>query len=301
MPLVSVVIPTFNRAGPVQRAISSVLNQTFEDYELLVVDDGSTDGTREVLAKFDGKARILFQNNAGVSAARNRGIERSSGELVAFLDSDDEWFPQKLEKQIALFDSAMPFFVCHTDEIWLRQGKEVSQKKIHKKQGGHFFERALARCLISPSSVLICRQLLDKVGWFDEHLPAAEDYDLWLRITAFHEVTFVPEPLVIKHGGLTDQLSRKTSSIDRFRIAAIWKILNDPCLPPCYRHAAVKELERKCAIVSTGLRKRGRAEEAKFYERLAEAKLLDTIRSPGCGSLRPDLLHSLFFRPWPFD
>ncbi len=271
MPLVSVIIPTYNRAAVLKRAIRSVLDQTFRDFELIVVDDGSTDSTPELLARFDGKLRPIFQENRGAAAARNTGIRHSTGELVAFLDSDDEWLPDKLVRQITLFDPNRHAFVCHTEEIWLRDGTKVPQKAIHRKQGGQFFERAIERCLISPSSVMISRSLLDEVGWFDEELPAAEDYDLWLRITAFHEVDFVPEPLVVKHGGAPDQLSRLIPAIDRFRVRAIVKILANPALPDDYRAHAVTELIRKCGILAAGCMKRGKSTEAETYLELARS------------------------------
>ena len=215
MPLISVIIPTFNRVDVLYRSIYSVLRQTYHDIEIIVVDDGSTDPTRDlVLSIVDDRTMYVQQKHSGVSAARNTGISASSGKLIAFLDSDDEWRPDKLERQLELYDGN-DYFVCHTDELWLRDGQVVNQKNFHKKQGGCFFERALDRCLISPSSVLISRSLLDKAGCFDENLPAAEDYDLWLRITAFYPVTFVDKPLVIKHGGRMDQLSVTTQAIDR--------------------------------------------------------------------------------------
>jgi glycosyltransferase involved in cell wall biosynthesis len=270
-PQVSVVIPTYNRAGLLDRAIDSVLAQTHKNYEIIVVDDGSTDATDEILQSYEKVVTRLRQANRGVSAARNLGIEHSSGELEAFLDSDDEWLPDKLAYQVSLFDAANPCFICHTDEIWMREGVEVPQKGIHAKQGGRFFQRALERCLISPSSALLSRRLLDRVGRFDEDLPAAEDYDLWLRITAFHEVSFIPRPLLIKHGGHEDQLSRTTPAIDRYRIRAIAKILTNPDLPPEYRRAAICELKRKCRIVAAGCMKRGKTDEAHDYLELAES------------------------------
>lgn len=271
MPLVSVIIPTYNRVRLVERAIGSVLGQTFNDYELIVVDDGSDDSTCDLLASFGARVTVLVQPNHGVAAARNRGIEASQGQLLAFLDSDDEWLPEKLASQVALYDSGDPFFICHTDEIWLRNGEEVPQKTPHRKQGGRFFERALERCLISPSAAVISRELLERCGWFDETLPAAEDYDLWLRITAFHEVCFVPRPLVIKHGGHEDQLSRTVPAIDRFRIQAILKILEHPDLNPRYREAAITALKRKCSLVAAGCEKRGKAAEAERYSELARS------------------------------
>lgn len=279
VPLVTVIIPTRNRVRLLGRAIESVLSQTFHDYELIVVDDGSTDSTRELLDAFHGRLLPLYQVHRGVSAARNLGIANSRGDLLAFLDSDDEWLPEKLSRQVALFDRRNASYICHTNEIWLRDGKEVPQKKIHEKQGGRFFERALERCLISPSSAIVTRGLIDKVGWFDEDLPAAEDYDLWLRITAFHAVTFVPEPLVIKHGGHDDQLSRTVPAIDRFRIQAILKILDDPELRSDYRAAAIRELTRKCRIVASGYRKRGNVVESEEFLELARAYEVSGTRS----------------------
>jgi glycosyltransferase involved in cell wall biosynthesis len=269
VPLVSVVIPTYNRAAVLERSIRSVLGQTLKDFELIVVDDGSTDSTQELLVRFDGKLRYAFQENRGVAAARNTGIGLSIGELVAFLDSDDEWLPDKLARQVARFDRTKNAFVCHSEEIWIRDGKRVPQKPLHRKQGGRFFERALERCLISPSSVMISRRLLDEVGWFDEELAAAEDYDLWLRITAFHEVDFITEPLVVKHGGAADQLSRIIPAIDRFRVRAIMKILANAELPGDYRVCAIAELVRKCSILAQGCNKRGKTEEAETYRELA--------------------------------
>lgn len=269
MPMVSVIIPTYNRADVLARAIQSVLAQTFTDFELIVVDDGSSDRTADVVRGFSDRVRLVRQENRGVSAARNTGIKISQGRLIAFLDSDDEWLPRKLEKQVALFSDG--HFICHTDELWYRDGKPVPQKEIHRKQGGWFFTRALERCLISPSSVVLSRALLDEVGWFDEDLLAAEDYDLWLRVTAFYEVAFVPEPLVIKHGGCENQLSESTRAIDVYRILAIQKILSMQELPESYRQAACRQLGRKCLIVAGGCEKKGKKEEAKLYRELARS------------------------------
>ncbi len=232
------------------------------------MDDGSNDSTQDLLEKFQDRIIGIPQEHAGVSAARNTGIQHSSGRLLAFLDSDDEWRTDKLNRQVRKYNEK-PFFICHTDETWLRNGKEVPQKKIHSKQGGWFFKRALERCLISPSSVIIARSLFDRIGYFDESLLAAEDYDLWLRITAYYEVEFIPEPLIIKHGGSPDQLSETIPAIDRFRIQAILKILNDPELKSDYRQAATLELIRKCHIVALGCKKKGKFEEAEHYIELA--------------------------------
>ncbi|MGC8658336.1 MAG: glycosyltransferase, partial [Desulfomonilaceae bacterium] len=219
-PLISVVIPTFNRVDTLYRSICSVNRQTYRNVELIVVDDGSTDATSDLLASISKSIEFHFveQPHRGVSAARNKGIAISRGNLIAFLDSDDEWREDKLEKQLQWFDPEDENFICHSDELWLKNGRIVNQKNIHKKQGGFFFERALERCLISPSAALISRSLLDKVGHFDEALPAAEDYDLWLRVTAFYPVKFVNEPLITKYGDRSDQLSKTIPAIDKYRI-----------------------------------------------------------------------------------
>ena len=278
-PLVSVVIPTHNRANVLMRAIRSVLSQTYPNLEIIVVDDGSQDGTASILSGISG-VRTIRQSNRGVSAARNAGISNSLGKLVAFLDSDDEWRPEKIQKQILLYSPEKPEFICHCNELWMRANRVVHQKGIHTKQGGVFFTRAVERCLISPSAVIISRVLLDKVGWFDEDLEAAEDYDLWLRITAFHEVDFVNEQLVIKHGGEENQLSVTTPAIDRFRVKALEKILDNPFLPDEYRDAARRELIRKAAILSKGFLKRGKLAEAKLYDEMATEHSIH-INTPG--------------------
>jgi glycosyltransferase involved in cell wall biosynthesis len=263
--LVSAIIPTYNRSHTLERAIRSILFQTFSDIELIVVDDCSTDGTELLLGKFPSVRTLRHGINRGVSAARNTGIRAASGRLIAFLDSDDEWLPNKIAEQLKLFSHLEPLFICHTDEIWMRNDKRLNPGKVHIKQGGFFFERALERCLISPSAVIISRDLIEEVGLFDENLPAAEDYDLWLRITSRFAVNYVPERLVIKHGGGDDQLSFTTPAIDKLRIRAILKIINDAYLSDEYREAAIRELIKKCRIVAQGATKRGFHQEAQRY------------------------------------
>lgn len=268
-PQISVIIPVYNRAWAAPRAVRSVLAQTVPASQLIVVDDGSTDDLKGALEGFGDALRLIRRDNRGPAAARNLGVAKSQGDLIAFLDSDDEWLPDKLARQTARYDPGKPDFLCHTNEIWLRNGREVRQKPRHTKQGGRFFERALELCLISPSACLMTRSLFDRVGGFDESLPAAEDYDLWLRVLALISVDFVPEALTIKHGGHADQLSVCVPAIDRFRIKALLKIINDPAVPPEYRTAAIRALGKKCRIMAAGCRKRGKSEDAFAYEALA--------------------------------
>ncbi len=250
---VSVVIPTFNRLSTVCRAIDSVLHQTRAAAEVIVVDDGSTDGTAEQLqAKYANSVSLYVQPNAGVSAARNTGISKTQGDWIALLDSDDEWLPDKLKQQLDVIDNNTDCVLCHTDEIWIRNGVRVNQMNKHKKTGGDIFENCLPMCAISPSSVLIKKQLLDRVGLFDESLPACEDYDLWLRICAIHQVHYLDHPLLIKYGGHEDQLSRKYWGMDRFRIQALKKLLDDNSLNSNKRQKTLSMLGKKIHILLKG-------------------------------------------------
>ncbi len=248
------------------RALESVTTQTRPPAELIVVDDGSTDDTVELIAGQFPEARILRQENRGVSAARNRGIEASTGEWIALLDSDDEWRPEKLERQLAALRDHPELRICHTDEIWIRRGRRVNPRQIHAKHGGWIFKRCLPLCAMSPSSILIHRSVFDEVGLFDEGLPACEDYDLWLRICSRHPVLYVDEPLVVKYGGHEDQLSSRIWGLDRFRIQALEKILREDRLSEDDQAAALAMLLEKLQIYLAGARKRGRVEEAAEYE-----------------------------------
>jgi glycosyltransferase involved in cell wall biosynthesis len=262
---VSVIIPTFNRAHLLGRAIQSVLDQTFPAQEIIVVDDGSSDDTPKLMAESFPQCIYLQQSNRGVSAARNLGIATASGDWLAFLDSDDEWLPSKLAAQRETLEQQPDIKICHTEEIWIRNGKRVNQMNKHAKCGGHIFQRCLPLCVISPSSVMIHRSLFDQVGNFDEQLPACEDYDLWLRICATRPVAFVEQPQINKYGGHADQLSQHYWGMDRFRITALEKIIESGVLNDENRSAAVQTLIGKAEILAQGATKRGKTAEAKAY------------------------------------
>ncbi len=251
----------FNRRELVARALESVSAQTFTDYEIIVVDDASTDATWEYLGSEWKEAplrRLRHRINSGVSAARNTAIEAARGDWIALLDSDDEWMPEKLEVQMAaLAESGLA--VCHTDEIWIRNGVRVNPHKHHAKQGGRIFQHALPRCIISPSSLLLRRSVFDAIGLFDESLPACEDYELFLRLTCRFEVVYLEQKLTVKYGGHADQLSRAHPAMDRFRVRALDRLLADATAPLSAeeRAAARDTLIRKAAIVRDGAVKRG--------------------------------------------
>lgn len=272
LPYVSIIIPTYNRKSLLEKAIDSVLKQTYTSFELIVIDDGSNDNTLDLLKHYSFKLKTLTQTNKGVSAARNLGIKAAKGQLITFLDSDDLWLPDKLKYQVAFFKHNPTALICQTQEIWIRNGKRVNPKKHHQKPSGMIFEQSLALCLLSPSAVMLRRTLLDEVGLFDEALPACEDYDLWLRICWKYPVYLIDEPLVIKYGGHSDQLS-KMPELDKYRITSLSKILDSGHLSLDQYEAAVKMLVKKCQIYANGCLKRKKNKDAEYYILLAEKRL----------------------------
>lgn len=266
-PFVSIIIPTYNRGWVIKEAIDSVLEQTYKNVELLVVDDESTDNTTEILNAYGKDIQVLTQKNKGVSAARNRGISEAKGELIAFLDSDDLWLPKKLAVQVDFFQSNPEALICQTEEIWIRNGKRVNPKKKHKKYSGMIFNQCLPLCIVSPSAVMMRRSLLKKVGLFDEHLPACEDYDLWLRVSWQYPIYLIDTPLIVKQGGHDDQLS-KTPLLDTYRIQSLEKIIESGKLSNDQQRVAIDELKSKCEIYVNGCLKRNRDDEAEEYLKL---------------------------------
>lgn len=263
-PLVSVIIPTFNRGWVVAEAVQSVIAQEYQPLEIIVVDDGSTDNTREELMPFMEKIVLVTQKNMGVSAARNTGIRRSHGSLVAFLDSDDLWLPGKISTQVDFFNMNPDAMICQTEEIWIRNSKRVNPKKKHKKLSGMIFEPSLHLCLVSPSAVMIKKSLFDIKGYFDEELKACEDYDLWLRISSTIPVHLIDRPLIVKRGGHKDQLSNN-HSLDKYRIKSLEKLLKTRELTKEQHSAATAVFHEKCRIYTQGCIKRGKKEEAALY------------------------------------
>ena len=267
---VSVIIPTYNRKNLLKRALHSAISQTFVPQEIIVVDDGSSDGTKDwVLERFPC-VRYISQDNSGVSSARNRGIREAKGSWIAFLDSDDEWMPDKLEKQEIAINDSKEAWLCHTNEIWIRNGIRVNQMKKHQKYGGDVFENCLDICRISPSSALIKKEVFEMVGLFDESLKVCEDYDLWLRITAVLPVIFLDEQLITKYGGHADQLSRVDNGIEQYRIKSLEKILRSELLSADQSKSAKLHLLKKLKVFSNGLEKRNKLKELSIYKKKIE-------------------------------
>ena len=262
---ISVVIPSYNRKDFLKRSIDSAINQTKKPLEIIVVDDGSTDGTETVIKSDYDFVKFIKQKNKGVSAARNIGIKVSIGEWICFLDSDDEWKKDKLEKQINAMKSNPGYKFFHSNEIWIKNGLRINQKKKHKKYGGDIFDKCLDMCRISPSSVMIDKTVFDEVGNFNENLVVCEDYELWLRICDKYRVFFIDEPLIIKYGGHQGQLSYSIESIENHRIKALEYLILENLNRKNKRHA-IQMLLSKLNIYLKGLVKRRKNDEIALYE-----------------------------------
>jgi glycosyltransferase involved in cell wall biosynthesis len=277
---ISVVIPVYNRWNLLGRAFDSVKKQTYSASEVLVIDDGSNDPVSDVFRCSFPEVQFLRQDNKGVASARNLGIKQSTGEWIALLDSDDEWEPTKLEKQMAFLEKFPELQAIHTGERWIRNGNEVTPPAYLDKSSHLLWERSLRHCLICPSSVLIHRSVFETVGFFDEFLTVCEDYDFWLRMLLEQEIGLVDEKLVIKHGGHDDQLSTTTWGMDRFRVMALQKILNNPILGNDRKVNVLEVLHKKCGILAQGSEKRGKLEEAEKYKDLSDQYSVELGKQP---------------------
>ena len=264
---ISIVIPTFNRIGSLPRALDSALNQTYQPSEIIVVDNGSSDGTTKLLRERYPSIRLLIEKKLGVSAARNKGIRHSKFQWIALLDSDDAWDKTKLEKQKnALASSQGQFSLVHTDETWIRNGNKFNQMKKHQKFGGDIFNNCLSLCCISPSSVLINKNIFKEVGYFDESLPVCEDYDLWLKICSQEKILFINQKLTLKYGGHKDQLSKTYWGMDRFRIKSLENLILNYKLKPDQKINAIKTIVKKLKIIVNGAYKRNNSSIINKYE-----------------------------------
>jgi len=267
---VSVIIPTYNRSKLLKKAIESVLNQSHNNLELIVVDDGSDDDTPALIDWYQkrNQQKIIFvqQENRGPAAARNRGIAAAGHDLIAFLDSDDRLHRDKIGLQVAAMEKESDYLVSHTQEIWYRHGRLLNQKARHRKESGYIFGRCLDLCAVGMSTVMIRRQLIEQVGLFDEQLPCCEDYDYWLRVSAKLPFLLIDRPLTSKDGGRSDQVSFiHRTGIDKYRIHAIEKILASGMLNADQYRMAWEELVKKCGIYGNGCIKHGRSTEGEYY------------------------------------
>jgi glycosyltransferase involved in cell wall biosynthesis len=267
---ISVIIPTFNRASVLLRAVDSVLNQTYRDIELIVVDDGSTDDTEKLLAPYIETQTIQYfkTQNKGVSASRNFGVTQAREKWIAFLDSDDEWLSPKLAKQMAFLEAHAHLSIVYSDEMWIRNDILVNKKNHHQKKGGWIFTDSLKQCLIGPSSVLLTKKLFAEMKGFDESFVVCEDYDLWLKISSKYEIGYMSEALIKKFGGHADQLSTRFVAMDRWRIKSMQNILRDKTLSAENRANVIAMMKEKGQILLKGYIKHGNQEAAHELEQI---------------------------------
>lgn len=268
-PFFSVAIPTFNRKPFLRKCIRSVLEQSYNNFEVIIIDDGSTDGTERLITSCkDKRINYFYQENHGVAYARNRALKLSKGSFIAFLDSDDWWDMKKLERTTEYINTFPKIKIFHTEETWYKNGKRLAQKVKHKKPTGFVYKNALPICCISISTAAIHKDVFNSVGVFDESMEACEDYDFWLRAAAKYEVKLIPEYLTMKDGGRPDQLSSRIWGLDRFRIKALEKMLSSGQLSDDHYKSTLRELEKKCSIFADGAEKRGKPQEAAHYRAL---------------------------------
>ena len=200
-PLVSVIIPTYNSGHFVSAAIQSALAQTYQPLEVIVVDDGSTDDTKERISAWEGSIHYVRQPNRGPAAARNRGITLARGDLIAFLDADDVWLPQKLQKQVELLRHRPEAGMVHSALYYWNEGTDNREVRndSHSEKHGHCYQSFFDRCGVTPSTIIVRREVLARIGGFDESIrrPSTEDYDLCFRIARYYELAYIDEPLIL--------------------------------------------------------------------------------------------------------
>ncbi len=274
MEQVTVIIPTYNRSGFISGAVKSVITQSYPHIDLIIVDDGSTDDTREKVTGLSRQGsvpvRYIYQDNRGPSAARNTGIRAAQSDYICFLDSDDSFLPDKISLQLKRLTST-GMKISHTREIWYRDGVHLNQKKKHQPPEGAIFRNCLRMCVVGMSTVMVHRELFQQYGLFDESLPCCEDYDFWLRVSTGEQFHLVNTPLTRKDGGRQDQLSViYRMGMDKFRIRSIANLLDSGSLSEKQSALAVDELKRKCRIYGNGCLKHGRTDEGAYYLQLPD-------------------------------
>ncbi len=280
---ISVIIPSFNRIQTLVRAIESVLNQHSVVDEIIIVDDGSEDDTVALVSQDYPNIKLIRQTNQGVSAARNTGIRQARFEWIALLDSDDSWLPEKISVIRQAQQQYPEYRLFHSDEIWIRNGVRVNPMEKHGKNGGWIFESCLPLCVISPSAVVLQRSLLHTTGYFDESLPACEDYDLWLRICHAFPVHYIEHALIIKYGGHADQLSRRYWGMDRFRIRSLYALLQQQNLRQNYQSAVLSTLITKLEVLLKGAEKHDNQEVIAEFSPMLE-QLQPPVRISECAA-----------------
>lgn len=273
--IIDVVLPTFNRAHFLKRSVESILNQTYQKLNLIIIDDGSTDQTFDVLMPYlknDERVTYHKTQNWGVSAARNKGVSLAQNQWIAFCDSDDEWLPHKLETQVHSLKLNPDLSFCHSNEIWMNLNIKINQSQKFNKNPQKcqktLFKNSLQHCLISPSTVMIKKDLFFHHHGFDENLLICEDYDLWNIILATAPIGFIEDELIIKHGGHLDQLSKQSPSLDFYRVKSLVKLYLNPKLPEFHKSLVLDTLKIKSDRLLSTLKKHQRLEDYQLIKDL---------------------------------
>jgi len=247
MTKISIIIPTYNYAQYICEAIESVLNQTYKDFEIIVVDDGSTDNTKEVIKPYLNKIKYIYQQNSGPSSARNRGIKEAKGEYIAFLDADDIWLAQKLELQIKFMEKEKEVGLIFSDMILFNEKGIIKNSFLKEKLFfnklsikplsstekviyDNVFNALLQENFIPTNTVIVKKECFNKVGFFDETLFSVEDRDMWLRIGLFYDIGFINFPLVLTRFHETNISANQELAL-KSRLKVMKKFLNYSNLP----------------------------------------------------------------------
>jgi len=238
--LISIIIPTYNRGGLIINTINSVLNQTYLNWELIIVDDGSTDNTKEIIASVnDSRIKYIYRENKGPSAARNTGIKNANGEYIAFLDSDDEWLPEKIERQIKFLDKNPNIgIIGGWSTSVFENNKKLSQSCIEIKNNKTYIKALLLfpfykiNELPWTSSIIVKKECFDKVGYFDEKMISKEDWDMWLRIAIFYDFYCLDKILILRK--IHNQSLMYTTDTEKIKNGAVMfldKVYSNENLP----------------------------------------------------------------------
>lgn len=241
MSKISVILPTYNYGKYLSTSLDSILNQTHQDIELIIVDDGSTDDTQQVASnyqdRFPNKVYYFYQTNQGPAAARNYGINQASGKFIAFLDSDDVWVSNKLEKQLALFKQNPDMGIVFCD-LTKKYKEKISKEKCFLKEKGYYpyiygndiFTNLISHMFIFTSTVMIKKEVIQTIGMFNEQYHVGEDWDLWLRILNKYNAGFVPEALVLRqvHGdNISGNMFKYCENLIRLKLSYLESTLFD--------------------------------------------------------------------------
>ena len=272
-PLVSVVIPTFNHGHLVEQAVASVFAQSYPNTELIVIDDGSTDDTRERLASFDGSLRYVHQENRGLSTARNAGIALAKGEFIALLDADDRWMPEKIARQVAVFKEQDQVGVVSCWGLQVSSdGKELGPSKRYPCAGEKGLRRLLqGNCVSGGSNAVVKKECFEKLGGFDESLTSSEDWDMWLRIVPFYPIQVVEAQLVlVRQGEINMSAPRNCDRMLQNEITVLEKFFRShPSLPEGSRSWRSKALSERYVAAAWASVEDGRVSKARRYIRQA--------------------------------